>query len=104
MLKTKMKNKKIMDEKLYSPYAKQEQTEEAIEYFRNVQRASYGLKTMKSKPTVKEKKKSIKEIFYCGKGVEIEVKSYPLQGWECPNCHRVWSPYRASCDCVNNLI
>jgi hypothetical protein len=56
MLKTKMKNKKIMDEKLYSPYAKQEQTEEAIEYFRNVQRASYGLKTMKPKPTVKEKK------------------------------------------------
>jgi uncharacterized OB-fold protein len=21
-------------------------------------------------------------------------------GWECPKCGRVWSPYRASCDCI----
>jgi hypothetical protein len=57
---------------------------------------------MKNKPTVIERIRRIKEIL--GKGVKVEVKSYPLQGWECPNCHRVWSPYRASCDCVDNLI
>ena len=28
----------------------------------------------------------------------------PLQGWQCPRCYQIHSPFKSSCDCPPNTI
>jgi hypothetical protein len=31
--------------------------------------------------------------------LKIETKEPALKGWECPNCHKILSPYKNTCSC-----